>query len=56
VVLDRVEDTVLFSGNPIACAQRETSNLSGAQTVNAFPFADAGGLGDGTTASLSICQ
>ncbi len=47
---------VPFSGTPISCAQRETSNLAGLITVNAFPFGDAPGLGDGTSTLQAICQ
>jgi hypothetical protein len=38
------------------CPKIETSNLQGGHTVNAFPFNDAVGLGDGTSSNDFVCR
>jgi hypothetical protein len=38
------------------CPKIETSNLQGGHTVNAFPFNDSVGLGDGTSSNDFVCR
>jgi hypothetical protein len=56
VGLDRIEPPVPFTGSPLDCAQRSTSNLAGLQSAGSFGFPDGATLGDGTSTSVYICQ